>query len=185
MEQSGRWLRQNGLEARILKNASRGVPVFGICGGLQMLGLRIADPFDTEGGGEIAGMGLLPVETVFAEEKTRLQTEGKFSGVEGIFGCLNGLPYRGYEIHMGQSSNGAPVIQNGNVYGSYIHGIFDGTGIAGSIVRALCERKGITFDENAVFDVSAYRESQYDLLAQTVRDALDMELIYRILEAGV
>ena len=180
-----RWLRQNGLEAAILQNISRGVPVFGICGGLQMLGKRIADPFNTECGGEIAGMGLLPIETTFSGEKTRLQTEGTFTGIDGVFSGLDGLFYRGYEIHMGQSANAAPVVQNGNVYGSYIHGLFDENGIAEGIVRALCRRRGIAFDGNAVFDAHAYRESQYELLAKTVRDAMDMELIYKILEAGV
>ncbi len=180
-----KWMRQNGLEAEILKQASRGTPVFGICGGLQMLGNSISDPYGTEGSGEIAGMGLLPIETVFSKEKTRLQTKGEFSEVEGIFCGLNGLVYRGYEIHMGQSENAGAVTQNGNVYGSYIHGIFDENGIAESVVRALCERRGLTFDENASFDVYAYRQSQYDSLAKTVREALDMKLIYQILEAGV
>ena len=180
-----KWLRQNGLEAAILQNASRGVPVFGICGGLQMLGKTIADPYETEGGGEIAGMGLLPISTVFSKEKTRLQTGGTFAGIEGIFGGLNGLYYRGYEIHMGQSDGAAPVIQNGSVYGSYIHGLFDENGIAEAIVKGLCERRGVAFDPDAVFDAHAYKESQYDLLAKTAREALDMDLIYKILEAGV
>lgn len=180
-----KWLRQSGLEAEILKQVSRGVPVFGVCGGLQMLGQRIADPFGAEGGGEIAGMGLLPMETMFAKEKTRLQTEGTFTNIEGVFRGLNGLSFRGYEIHLGQSKTDVPVVQNGNVYGSYIHGIFDEDGIAERMVRALCERRGIAFDESAVFDAHAYRQAQYDLLAETVRKALDMELIYRILEEGV
>ena len=150
-----------------------------------MLGKRICDPYGTEGGGEIAGMGLLDINTTFSQEKTRLQTQGVFSGLGGIFGGLNGLAYRGYEIHMGQSGSGLPVLCAGNVYGTYIHGIFDENGIAQCIVRALCERRGTTFDENAVFDVHAYREAQYDLLAATVREALDMELIYKILEEGV
>ena len=108
-----KWMRQNGLEGGILKAASRGTPVFGICGGLQMLGETVSDPYGTEGGGEIAGMGLLPLRTVFAREKTRSQTEGTFSGVRGIFSGLNGLWYRGYEIHMGQSgTDGAAVVQN-------------------------------------------------------------------------
>ncbi|MCR5683441.1 MAG: cobyric acid synthase [Clostridiales bacterium] len=180
-----KWMRQNGLEAGILKAASRGTPVFGICGGLQMLGTKIADPYETEGGGEIAGMGLLPVETVFAREKTRTQTEGVFRDLEGLYAPLNGLFYRGYEIHMGQSGFDAPVIQRENVCGSYIHGLFDENGIAEAIVRALYERAGLTFDENAVFDVHVYREAQYDKLADAVRGALDMEMIYRILEEGV
>lgn len=180
-----KWLRQNGLEAEILKQASRGTPVFGICGGLQMLGKHISDPYDTEGGGELAGMGLLPVETVFAKEKTRTQTEGRFAGLTGVFSGLNGLYYRGYEIHMGQSDNASAVVRQDNVYGSYIHGLFDENGVAETIVRALYERRDMTFNENAVFDVRTYRESQYDLLAKTVREALDMELVYQILEAGV
>ena len=150
-----------------------------------MLGSRITDPYNTEGGGEVAGMDLLPIETVFAREKTRAQTQGNFSGLEGLFSGLNGLFYRGYEIHMGQSGSTAAVLQHGAVYGSYIHGIFDENGIAQAIVRALCERRGLTFDENAVFDVHAYRESQYDKLADAVRGALDMKLVYHILEEGL
>ncbi len=180
-----RWMRQNGLEAAVLKAASRGTPVFGICGGLQMLGTKIADPYGTEGGGEIAGMGLLPVETVFAREKTRTQTEGVFRDLEGLFAPLNGLYYRGYEIHMGQSGFDAPVILRENVCGSYIHGLFDENGIAEAVVRALYKRAGLEFDGSAVFDVHAYREAQYDKLADAVRGALDMEMIYRILEEGV
>ncbi len=180
-----KWLRQNGLEAAILKAASRGTPVFGICGGLQMLGQKISDPYNTEGGGEIAGMGLLPIETVFAKEKTRTQTEGIFRDEEGLFAGLNGLYYRGYEIHMGQSGTNAPLIRSGNVWGSYIHGLFDENGIAEVIVRALYDRAGLEFDENAVFDVHEYRESQYDKLADAVRGALDMDMIYRIIEEGV
>ena len=180
-----KWLRQNGLEAAILKAASRGTPVFGICGGLQMLGQKISDPYNTEGGGEIAGMGLLPLETVFAKEKTRTQTEGIFRDEEGLFAGLNGLYYRGYEIHMGQSGTNAPLIRSGNVWGSYIHGLFDENGIAEVIVRALYDRAGLEFDENAVFDVHEYRESQYDKLADAVRGALDMDMIYRIIEEGI
>ncbi|MBQ7719310.1 MAG: cobyric acid synthase [Clostridia bacterium] len=180
-----RWMRQNGLEGGILKAASRGIPVFGICGGLQMLGEKISDPYDTEGGGEIAGMSLLPIETVFAKEKTRTQTEGVFSGVGGVFAGLEGLYYRGYEIHMGQSGESCAVLRSGNVYGSYIHGMFDENGIARAIVKALYDIRGLEFDENAVFDVHAYREGQYDKLADAVRGALDMDLVYRILREGI
>ena len=180
-----KWMRQNGLEAGILKAASRGTPVFGICGGLQMLGTKIADPYETEGGDEIAGMGLLPAETVFAREKTRTQTEGVFRGLEGLWAPLNGLYYRGYEIHMGQSGFDAPVLQSGNVCGSYIHGLFDENGIAEAVVRMLYDRAGLKFDGSAVFDVHVWREAQYDKLADTVRGALDMKLIYRILEEGI
>ena len=86
---------------------------------------------------------------------------------------------------MGQSDSTAAVVQNGNVYGSYNHGIFDDNGYTETIIRALCEKRGLTFDENAVVDVHAYRESQYDKLADAVREALNMDMIYRILEEGI
>ena len=180
-----KWMRQCGLEAEIKKQSSRGVPVFGICGGLQMLGKRISDPAGIEGGGEIDSMGLLDFTTVFSQEETRSRTEGVFSGVEGMFSCLNGLRYSGYEIHMGQSDDSGTVLQKGNVYGSYVHGIFDEDGIAQSVVHALYDRRGLGFDEDSEFDVRSYRESQYDQLAKAVRASLDMDLVYRILEEGV
>nr|MCR4747356.1 cobyric acid synthase CobQ [Clostridiales bacterium] len=63
--------------------------------------------------------------------------------------------------------------------------IFDEPGIAESIVKALYKKRGLVFDENAVFDIHSYKEEQYDLLAETVRESLDMDLIYKILEAGI
>ena len=180
-----KWMRQTGLEAEILKQASRGTPVFGICGGLQRLGKTISDPYETEGGGDIAGMGLLDIDTVFAQNKTRTQTEGVFENIGGMFSDLNGLRYRGYEIHMVQSSDSSAVIRTGNVYGSYIHGIFDENGIAEVIAKALYKARGLEFDTETVFDIHSYKESQYDKLAETVREALDMDLIYKILEEGI
>ena len=179
-----KWMRQNGLEAEVLKAASRGIPVFGICGGLQMLGKSISDPFGTEGGGEISGLGLLDIKTVFCQEKTRTQAEGSFSGISGIFASLEGMKYRGYEIHMGQSGDKHAVLQNGDVYGSYIHGLFDEAGIAETIVKALYRKCNLKFDENGVFDPHVYKEEQYNKLAEVVRKSLDMKLIYSIFSTG-
>ena len=178
------WMRQNGLEAAVLKHASRGKPVFGICGGLQMLGRTIADPHGMEGGGTVAGMGLLDINTVFDTEKTMKQTAGVIGGLGGIFDGLNGLSFSGYEIHMGHSGCDAAVMNSGSVYGSYIHGLFDEAGIADRIVAALYAARGLEYDGGAKPDIRAYREEQYDILADTARSALDMELIYRILEDG-
>ena len=179
-----KWMRQNGLEAEVLKAASRGIPVFGICGGLQMLGKSISDPFGTEGGGEISGLGLLDIKTVFCQEKTRTQAEGSFSGISGIFASLEGMKYRGYEIHMGQSGDKHAVLQNGDVYGSYIHGLFDEAGIAETSVKALYRKCNLKFDENGVFDPHVYKEEQYNKLAEVVRKSLDMKLIYSIFSTG-
>ncbi len=181
------WLRESGLEAKIKQAASRGTPVFGICGGYQMLGSSVADPsgFEASGIKEIAGMGLLPVSTVFEGEKVQRQSSGAFPELFGIFALLSGLAYEGYEIHMGRSGKLPAVISNGSIYGSYVHGIFDAPGIAETILRALCEKKSADFSSLESFDPKAYKEAQYDKLAAAVREGLDMDLIYRILNREV
>ncbi len=180
-----RWLRQSGLEAAVQRAASAGVPVMGICGGYQMLGRSVADPegAEAEPGTEIAGMGLLEVDTVFSGEKVQRQTKGVFGSVEGPLRALSGLAYQGYEIHMGRAEGTLPVLmQNGNVYGTYLHGVFDAPGAADAVLKALCARRGVDFARLGAFDAGAYRERQYDILAQAVRESLDMDLVYRILE---
>ena len=182
------WLRQSGLEASILKAASNGVPVFGICGGFQLLGKSISDPQGVEAAGvtEIAGMGLLDTETVFYGEKVQTQTKGVLSGVGGMFRGLNGLEYEGYEIHMGRGGEkGAPVVGKGCVYGSYVHGIFDKGGICDEVLKALCERRGVEFSALGSFDVNTYKEHQYDLLAEGVRSGLNMDFVYKVLNREV
>ena len=180
-----RWLRQSGLEAAILKAADHEVPVFGICGGSQMLGRSVSDPEGTESAGvsEVAGMDLLPVRTIFRDEKVQRQTAGTLGNITGALSSLNGLAYKGYEIHMGRSGEELPPVTcRGNVYGTYIHGIFDAPGIADGVIRALCRRRGIDFSAVRSFDLQQYKERQYDLLADVVREGLDMDLVYRILE---
>ena len=183
-----KWLRQSGLEAAVLKAAASGTLVFGICGGYQMLGRTVSDPDQVEAAGvtEIAGMDLLPMDTVFHGEKVQTQTSGIFAGIEGMLSGLNGISYEGYEIHMGRSQEAlTPVTGNGNVYGSYIHGIFDAPGVTDTILKALCQQKGIDFEALGTFDMGAYKEQQYDKLADAVREGLDMELVYKILNREV
>ena len=194
------WMRQNGLESCIHKHAAAGKPVFGICGGYQMLGRVLKDPHGVEHGGEMAGIGLLPSVTVFEEEKTRTRVTGTFRGVEGIFSGLSGIDFEGYEIHMGTSSleegnvladiaeDGAPAkadgLNSGNVYGSYVHGIFDREEVAKAIISALLRAKGLSDEDVVSTDMAAYKEQQYDLLADGIRRNMDMELLYRIVEQG-
>lgn len=183
-----KWLRQSGLEAAVLKAADADTLVFGICGGYQMLGRTISDPEQVEAAGvtEIAGMGLLEMETVFQGDKVQTQTKGVFSDVPGMLSELNGLPFEGYEIHMGRSQEKMAVLTGTqNVYGSYVHGIFDAPGVADTILQALCHQKGIDFTSLGTFDMKAYKEQQYDKLADAVRSGLDMELIYRIIHREV
>ncbi|WP_415931462.1 cobyric acid synthase [Zhenpiania hominis] len=194
------WMRQNGIESCIHKHAAAGKPVFGICGGYQMLGRVLKDPHGVEHGGEMAGIGLLPSVTVFEEEKTRTRVTGTFRGVEGIFSGLSGIDFEGYEIHMGTSSleeghvladiaeDGAPSkadgLNSGNVYGSYVHGIFDREEVAKAIISALLRAKGLSDEDVVSTDMAAYKEQQYDLLADGIRRNMDMELLYRIVEQG-
>ena len=183
-----RWLRQSGLEAAVHKAADAGTLVFGVCGGYQMLGRTVSDPDQVEAAGttEILGMGLLEMDTVFSGEKVQTQTSGVFENVEGMLCGLNGLTYTGYEIHMGRSESEMPALAgSGNVYGSYVHGIFDAAGISDTILKAICEKKGIDFASLETFDISEYKERQYDILADAVRNGLDMEYVYRVLNREV
>ena len=183
-----KWLRESGLEAAVLKAASAGTPIFGICGGYQMLGRTVSDPEQVEAAGisEISGMNLLDMDTLFRGEKVQTQTEGIFENIPGLFSCLNGLAYQGYEIHMGRSmERRSAVTCKGNVYGSYIHGIFDAPGVAEAILGALCRKKGLDPARLGSFDPKAYKEAQYDKLANAVRSGLDMDLVYRVLNREV
>ena len=181
------WLRQSGLEAAIQKAAAAGTPVFGICGGYQMLGRSISDPdgAEAEKGTQITGMDLLPTQTVFQGDKRQTQVSGTLNPVDGILSPLSGMAYEGYEIHMGRSGDQPPLLGSGCAYGTYIHGIFDAPGIADAVLGALCRKKGLSPAILTSFDPTAYKERQYDLLAQAVRDNLDMDLVYRILNREV
>ena len=190
-----RWLRQSGLEGAILKHAAKGGPVVGICGGYQMLGETVSDPDGVEGGGTLKGLGLLPAETVFQGEKTRTRVTGAFRAPAGLFGAMEGVPFEGYEIHMGRtSSTAAPLVEftdqtgeghtdgltAGNVWGCYVHGIFDKAECAAALVNCLLHAKGLE-REAASVDWQAYAQLQYDKLADGLRASLDIEQIYRIL----
>ncbi|WP_101911183.1 cobyric acid synthase [Marasmitruncus massiliensis] len=193
------WLRQCGLESAIQKFAAAGGAVFGICGGFQMLGETLSDPEHVEHGGIMKGMGLLPVATVFEPQKTRTRVTGWFGKMEGVLKGLSEVPIEGYEIHMGRTECADTISSlltedgetkqdgaaSGNIYGSYVHGIFDRPESAKALVIALCKARGVDWGNLETFDPVAYREQQYDLLAQSVRESLDMEKIYEILEAGI
>lgn len=179
------WLRESGLEASVLKYAAEGFPVLGVCGGYQMLGVSLADPYGVEHGGKMAGMGLLSSETVFAKQKTRTRATGLLPKVGGIFSGLSGREYDAYEIHMGETTNNLAVVNEGNVYGTYLHGIFDKEDVCKAVVDALLRAKGLSTDNVQAFDLAEYKNSQYDILAHEMRKALDMDYIYRVLEEGV
>lgn len=184
-----KWMRQNGMEAAVKKRVGE-IPVFGICGGYQMLGEMVEDPDGVEEGGALRGMELLPVKTELKKQKKRCQVEGKIGTLPGIFSELSGCNYQGYEIHMGSTHiEGeasaewkAPVYgTRQNVYGSYIHGLFDQGYTAEAVVRALAKKKGLSLMEGKIQDYRKFKETQYDKLADAMRMYFHMEEIYGML----
>ena len=214
-----KWMRENGLEALIKKKAQDTI-VFGICGGYQMLGETICDPYQVESGGSMKGMGLLPAATELKQEKTRTQVTGTFGEISGALSGLSGKSVRGYEIHMGSTGYGGSIadsenvrqperrsdekgyvcrIQNeadgsvkydgifsGNVYGTYVHGIFDEGTLAETLVGILAARKGVVLDTGQMISYGQFKQMQYDKLADGVRKSMDMEAVYAMLrEAAI
>lgn len=184
------WLRQSGLETAVIRLAEEGTPVLGVCGGYQMLGRALHDPEGVEAGraADMRGMGLLPVETFFAPEKARTRKSAVASA-----GPLAGAALEGYEIHMGRTEvRGEPfcVMEDGrpdgcaagNVWGTYLHGLFDSGELAGRLAEVLCGRKGLRPVDVKPVSHAQYQQEQFDLLADGVRAALDMEKIYRVME---
>ena len=183
-----KWMRQNGIEAMV-KKMSEKVPVFGICGGFQMLGESISDPESVEEGGNISGMGLLDTKTVLRSEKTRTRITGKINTLDGFFSNLSDLEFEGYEIHVGESvSNGSTLSdtvisdKSGRVYGTYVHGIFDKKGIAKAVIDALAREKNVIIDDDGLMDYASFKEKEYERMADILREHLDMEKIYGMLK---
>ncbi len=193
-------LRSSGREQEILRAASAGVPIIGICAGYQMLGSAIHDPAVIESSTVLtAGMGLLPVTTRFVPAKSTHQVRARTLAGFGLLAKAKDTLISGYEIHMGQTerqgasqpflieqrsqqlcsdSDGALSV-DGNVVGTYIHGLFHNDELRRAILQELAERKGQTL-EASTGQFSA--DEQYDRLAAHVRESLDMKLIQRILD---
>ena len=207
----------------MLKLASRRVPIWGICGGFQMLGEEVIDEAGAEGAPvhRAAGLGLLPLTTWFEAEKVRTQVTGSLGELDGPLSALSGKCLNGYEIHMGRTAisggrgpedtgrlvdyRAEPEIcrpmaylletqsdsrqvktdgwNRGNVYGSYVHGVFDDPGIARSLTEALLAKKGLCADLDGTvdFDYGAFKEMQFAALAKGLRESLDMDRIYEIM----
>ena len=180
------WLRQCGLEAAVQKLATSGTPVLGVCGGYQMLGETLADPEGTESGRSqtVRGLGLLPTRTVFSEQKRRAQVKATAAAAP-----FAGAELEGYEIHTGVTeAEGEPFAHypdggregcvQGNVFGTYLHGLFDTGTLTEALAGWLCRRKGIDPSDAALIPMEEYRRQQFDILADGVRGALDMDAVY-------
>ncbi len=180
-----RHVREQGLAGRILELAARGTAVLGICGGLQMLGRAVHDPEGLESGGSAPGLGLLELETTLAVEKTLRRVRAR---------CLDtDLYIEGYEIHHGRtlavSEDATPWIADdqgavlgwkaarGRVAGCYAHGLFDNDAFRRAFLDGLRRDKGLA----PVGVVTPYSlEPALERLADAVRAALDIPLLYRL-----
>jgi len=201
------WLREKGFEPKIKQFIKSEKIIFGICGGFQMLGKTIKDTEGYEHKGEVKGLGLLPIKTIFKKSKTTTNVKGKFVNVKGILKNLNGINFEGYEIHNGiskivgnhenicefsdridksinkaKNENACNGANTGNIYGSYVHGIFDRKEITKTIITAIAKQKGIDATIIKTFDMKEYKEKQFDILAGTIRNNINMNMIYKILE---
>ena len=173
-------LRKKGFAGRIIRAREAGKSVIGLCGGYQMMGTTLSDPYGVEGDiRELPGLGLLPVSTVLTDTKTTRQVQFRFLDSEEI--C------EGYEIHMGHTESNSPLTRNTEgsqdgcfiderCFGSYIHGILDNPVVLDYILAPYIARKSTTS-----FDYHAFKESQYDALAAWLREYVDIERIYKIM----
>ncbi|MBV7543114.1 cobyric acid synthase [Acidovorax sp. sic0104] len=155
------WLRAQGLDGAIATHAARGGRVLGVCGGLQMLGEAL---IDTDGiDGNAPGLGLLPLVTAFARDKTVRLTRTRWGTLAGPWSALSGVDVSGYEIHHGQTAQHPAMAARGdvarevmpglawtnaagNVLGVYLHGMFEDT----AVLHALFGTRAPTLD--SVFD---------------------------------
>jgi adenosylcobyric acid synthase len=201
------FLRRTGLADGIASFHKWGGTVVGLCGGYQMLGLRVRDPDGVESGlSEIAGLGLLEMETDMFPEKVTSQVEA-LPETDSGFRRDGHPPLAGYEIHMGRSlatggdcrslfrivrRDGNPVdvpdglIQpDGRVWGTYIHGVFDNDGFRRDFLGGLRARCGkAEVSASSIFSYHQWKEEQFDLLAEHVRRHTGVERIYRALGLG-
>ncbi len=205
------WLRSTGLEAKLLQKHAAGTLILGICGGFQMLGRTVTDTEGAEGtpGVRTRGLGLLPIVTEFEKEKVRTRTKTELQGLQGDYAALNGCCPDGYEIHMGRSyiaeadsgdadrmsaetAPTAPAVlesaggellfcQQGNVFGTYLHGFFDDDAVRNAFIRMLYRRKGIDPEGRPDVNYEAFKEAEFQKLSAALRRALDLPRIYRIL----
>jgi adenosylcobyric acid synthase len=182
------WLREKGFAGPIKKHAEAGGSIIGICGGFQMLGRKISDPFCVESPiGEAEGLGLLDSETVLGKEKNTFQITGNV-----MFGKMEFI-VKGYEIHMGETTvKGAPFAaiternglrasiadgcssSDGKIHGTYIHGIFDNDGFR----EALLEGLGAGAGSKGAFN--AAKEASLTELARLFEDNVAVDDILRV-----
>ncbi len=182
------FIEKRNLKKQILTHFKKKKPVWGICGGLQILGKKIEDPHLVESKMKnISGLGLLDVKTVYSKKKVTKNTKADL-----FFNCKT-MPVKGYEIHYGESQFGKKTIPfafrsgkndvigvyQGNVYGTYLHGIFYHDEFRRSILDSILQKKKISDFNN--FKYKSEKEKSIRHLAQLVKENLDIKYIYKLI----
>ena len=174
-------LRRNGCAQAIIRAHREGTTVLGICGGYQMMGIEVCDPDHVEGDIErLPGLGLLPVSTTMSGEKVTRQVTSDYGA--------------GYEIHMGETrpfgdakvspllhlSDGRDdgYIVDNKCMGTYVHGILDNAPFIDFLLQPFVDKLA---EAGKPFDYQAFKEEQYNRLADHVRKYVDIERLYQIL----
>jgi adenosylcobyric acid synthase len=182
-----RWLRAQGLDRAFAERTRRGMPTLGICGGYQMFGGRIVDGVES-GEGEVLGLGLLPVETVFGEEKVLGRPEGTapafgnvgVSGYEIRHGKVHG---DGDPLFVANDSRGAEGCRVGETYGTSWHGIFESDGFRRAFLRHVARTRGIDWAPGEE-PFAAARETRLDALGDLVAENVDRDVLLRLIDDG-
>ena len=191
------WMREQGLAAAVQRYAEAGL-VVGICGGMQMLGETIIDPFGMEHDGSVAGLGLLPIRTIMQADKVTRNAQGEMTA-RILFGQhVTRGNVSGYEIHIGQTiygEGGTPfaalasdsepsgvsadgcVRADSRVFGTYLHGLFDDDGFRHQFIRAARVFYQLSAPDE-LFRWKSMREESLNRLAREVERALDMATIF-------
>jgi adenosylcobyric acid synthase len=179
------WLRSHGWDDALKRHLRYGGRLIGICGGMQMLGREVADPYGVEGAcGTMPGFGLLDFSTVLAREKTLVNVKGRLA-------LAGEAPVAGYEIHMGQTHGPALTVPalcladadgkerldgaldaGGQILATYVHGLFD----SGQACAALLAWAGLA--EAEALDYPALREASIERLADTLAEHVDWRRLF-------
>lgn len=197
------FLQKNGWDKYLQKYVNDGGLLIGICGGYQMLGTMLYDPEATESKlNSLPGLGILNAETEMASEKTTRQTNGIWHYEDNhYFAGMRGQNVSGYEIHLGQTILASDVIQpiylpsenywdgginrQGNVMGTYLHGLFENQGWITHLLNNLRRIKGLKLKEEVGKSYQEIKDAEYEKLAEHVRKHVNMEKIYQIITEGM
>ncbi|MHB1486287.1 MAG: cobyric acid synthase [Acidimicrobiales bacterium] len=178
------WMRAARMEVELHRALDEGATILGLCGGYQMLGLSINDKVES-GQGDVPGLGLLDVHTVFDTEKLTRRRSGRAMG-ETV---------DGYEIHHGRSICG-PSAQvwlfldgepegawAGRVYATSLHGLFESDGFRETFLSRVAQRRGISFVPGGL-SFGGQRQQQFDRVADALAHHLDMGALAQLIAQG-